>query len=113
MGHYYRIGEVARLLGEQPHTLRHWERSFGQPRPRRGPMGERLYSEADIVVLRRIQHLLRVERYTLSRALRIVAERPIELTEQPHSLFPREVLLALHATLVLFLRLLQRETAGG
>ncbi|MCS7176487.1 MAG: MerR family transcriptional regulator [Candidatus Kapabacteria bacterium] len=113
MERYYRIGEVARLLGEQPHTLRHWERSFRQPRPRRGPMGERLYSEADIAVLRRIQHLLRVERYTLPQALRIVAEQPIELTGRSHSPFPREVLLTLHATLALFLRLLQRGAVGG
>ncbi len=67
MERYYRIGEVARLLGEQPHTLRHWERQFQQPRPRRGAMGERLYSEEDIALLRRIQHLLRVERRTMAQ----------------------------------------------
>ncbi|GBD07628.1 HTH-type transcriptional repressor BluR [bacterium HR21] len=71
----FRIGEVARQLGEQPHTLRHWERHFGCPHPRRGSFGERLYSEDDIALLRRIQHLLRVERLTLEQAKRLFVPR--------------------------------------
>jgi DNA-binding transcriptional MerR regulator len=71
MGPYYRIGDVARMLGEQPHTLRHWERQFRCPRPRRGQFGERLYTEEDIEVLRRIQHLLRYERYSVAEARKL------------------------------------------
>lgn len=68
MERYYRIGEVARLLGEQPHTLRYWERQFRQPCPRRDAMGGRLYSKEDIALLQRIQHMLRVERQTMAQA---------------------------------------------
>ncbi len=96
----YRIGQVARRLGEQPHTLRHWERQFGVPRPSRGRFGERLYSEADIAVLQRIQHLLRVERRTLEEARRIFCATqhmgmptPEQLRKLHHALRALQLLL--------------------
>ncbi|MCS7170154.1 MAG: MerR family transcriptional regulator, partial [Candidatus Kapabacteria bacterium] len=83
----------------QPHTLRHWERHLRRPRPRRGVFGERLYEEEDIATLRHIQHMLRVQRYTLQQAKGILnAERP--------SLSP-EVAEVLQAALQILLTLLQ------
>lgn len=50
----YRIGTVARLTGLTPDVLRVWERRFEILDPERGPGGQRLYSEDDLVVLRAI-----------------------------------------------------------
>jgi methanogenic corrinoid protein MtbC1 len=54
-GRLYSIREAARLLGLEPSTLRAWERRHGLPRPRRAANGYRLYSEADLELLRRLK----------------------------------------------------------
>jgi len=40
------------MVGILPVTIRAWERRYGWPRPQRGIQGYRLYSEADVRVLR-------------------------------------------------------------
>lgn len=54
----YRIGEAAELLNLKTYVLRFWETEFPQLDPLRTEKGQRLYSERDIAVLRRIRHLL-------------------------------------------------------
>jgi MerR family transcriptional regulator, light-induced transcriptional regulator len=55
-----RIGELSRRLGVSEHVLRAWERRYGLLRPERSPGGFRLYSEADLDRVRRMQgHLAR------------------------------------------------------
>ena len=54
----YRIGEAARLLDLEGYVLRYWETEFAQLRPGRTPKGQRVYSEADLALLRRIRELL-------------------------------------------------------
>jgi methanogenic corrinoid protein MtbC1 len=51
----YSIREAACLLDLKPTTLRAWERRHGLPRPRRAINGYRLYTEADLEVLRRLK----------------------------------------------------------
>jgi methanogenic corrinoid protein MtbC1 len=51
----YSVQEAARLLDLKPATLRAWERRHGLPRPRRGANGYRLYTQADLEVLRRLK----------------------------------------------------------
>lgn len=51
------IRTVARLTGINPITLRAWERRHNLIRPIRTPSGHRLYSTADIELIRRIQSL--------------------------------------------------------
>jgi MerR family transcriptional regulator/heat shock protein HspR len=50
------IGVAAELAGMHPQTLRVWERR-GLLAPRRTARNTRLYSEADVALLRRIQEL--------------------------------------------------------
>ncbi len=52
----YLIGVAARMCGLHPQTLRLYER-LGLIQPHRVGNSKRLYSEADIARLRRIQHL--------------------------------------------------------
>lgn len=48
------IKEVAERTGLAPGTIRAWEQRYGAPVPRRTPAGYRLYSEADVELLRRV-----------------------------------------------------------
>jgi DNA-binding transcriptional MerR regulator len=50
-----RIGELSRRLGVSDHVLRAWERRYGLLRPVRSAGGFRLYSEADVDRVRRMQ----------------------------------------------------------
>jgi len=50
-----RIGELSRRLGVSDHVLRAWESRYGLLQPTRSPGGFRLYSEADVARVRRMQ----------------------------------------------------------
>jgi MerR family transcriptional regulator, light-induced transcriptional regulator len=53
-----RIGELSRRLGVSDHVLRAWESRYGLLQPTRSPGGFRLYSEADVARVRRMQALV-------------------------------------------------------
>ncbi len=73
-GRTYRIGEAARLLKLESYVLRFWETEFPQLCPLRTPKGQRIYTDADLVVLRRIRALLYEEGMTIEGARRILTE---------------------------------------
>ena len=52
------IGEVARLTGVNPVTLRAWQRRFGLVTPQRTPKGHRLYSQEQVDEINEILHWL-------------------------------------------------------
>jgi DNA-binding transcriptional MerR regulator len=65
---YFRIGEVAELVGVQPHVLRYWEREFRTIRPSKSAKGQRVYSRRDVETLMRVRDLLYHERFTIAGA---------------------------------------------
>jgi DNA-binding transcriptional MerR regulator len=65
---YYRIGEVAELVGVEPHVLRYWEREFRTIRPTKSPKGQRVYSRRDVENLSRVRQLLYGEGFTIAGA---------------------------------------------
>ncbi len=69
---YYRIGEVAQLVGVDSHVLRYWESEF-QMKPHRSASGQRLYRKEDLSQFLRIRHLLHDEGYTIAGARRVLA----------------------------------------
>lgn len=69
----YRIGEAARLLDLESYVLRYWETEFTQLRPGRTLKGQRVYSEADLALLRRIRDLLHERGMTIEGARRVLA----------------------------------------
>ena len=71
---YYRIGEVARLVGEQPHVLRYWETEFRSVRPEKSAKGQRVYTQRDVERLRQIKDLLRNRGFTIPGARRQLRE---------------------------------------
>jgi len=70
---FFKIGEVAKLLGVKPHVLRYWESEFPSLRPKKNPSGQRLYAKADIDTLQEIKNLLYTDCYTISGARQLLA----------------------------------------
>ena len=69
----YRIGEAAALLELKDYVLRFWETEFPQLAPVRTEKGQRLYSEENIALLRRIKYLLHEQGMTIEGARRVLA----------------------------------------
>ncbi len=69
---YFRIGEVGKLVGVDPHVLRYWETEFSIIRPHRGKSKQRLYRKGDVQNLLRIKVLLHDEGYTISGARKVL-----------------------------------------
>ena len=65
---YFRIGEVAGLLGVEPYVLRYWEKEFSSLAPKKSGTGHRLYRRRDVELLLKIKHLLYEKRYTIEGA---------------------------------------------
>lgn len=64
----YRIGDACKQLDIQPYVLRYWETEFPPLSPDKSKAGQRLYSEQDLAVIRRIKELLYGEGYTIAGA---------------------------------------------
>jgi DNA-binding transcriptional MerR regulator len=65
---YYKIGEACKSLGIQPYVLRYWETEFPALTPSKSRSGQRVYSEKELEVIRRIKELLYEEGYTIAGA---------------------------------------------
>ncbi len=65
---YYRIGDVAELLGIPESTLRYWETQFTIVKPRRNARNVRFYTPADIEVIRKIYYLVKEKGLKLDAA---------------------------------------------
>ena len=68
----YKIGEVAEMLNLKTHVLRFWETEFPQLAPLRTAKGQRLYTDAHVALLRRIQQLLHEQGMTIEGARRVI-----------------------------------------
>jgi DNA-binding transcriptional MerR regulator len=76
---YYRIGEVAELVGVEPHVLRYWEREFRNIRPTKSAKGQRVYARRDVENLLRVRELLYSEGFTIAGA-----RKKLQETDQAH-----------------------------
>jgi len=65
---YYKIGEACKILEVKPFVLRYWETEFPFLSPDKSKSGQRIYSERDLELVRRINELLNVEGYTIAGA---------------------------------------------
>jgi DNA-binding transcriptional MerR regulator len=73
---YFKIGEVASLVGVEPHVLRYWETQFPQVRPHKARSGHRLYRRREVEVLLVIKELLHVQRFTIAGARQALRSQP-------------------------------------
>lgn len=65
---YYRIGEVAEIVGVKPHVLRYWETEFAVLAPQREEGDQRLYTQKDLQKILTIRKLLYEDRFTVAGA---------------------------------------------
>jgi DNA-binding transcriptional MerR regulator len=65
---YYKIGEACKTLGIQPYVLRYWETEFPALTPSKSRSGQRVYSDKELEIIRRIKELLYDEGYTIAGA---------------------------------------------
>src|SRR5450432_979157 len=75
---YFRIGEVAELVGVEPHVLRYWEREFRSIRPTKSAKGQRVYSRRDVENLMRVRELLYAEGFTIAGAKKKLQKTGLE-----------------------------------
>jgi DNA-binding transcriptional MerR regulator len=75
---YFRIGEVAELVGVEPHVLRYWEREFRSIRPTKSAKGQRVYSRRDVENLMRVRQLLYSEGFTIAGAKKKLQRSGVE-----------------------------------
>jgi DNA-binding transcriptional MerR regulator len=121
---YFRIGEVAGLVGVEPHVLRYWEREFRSIRPSKSAKGQRVYSRRDVENLMRVRELLYGRGFTIAGAKKQLREKGVEPQEEskaeaggkeeggedPASGHMRAELETLKAEVEAFLRELSTET---
>lgn len=69
---YFRIGEIAQIVGVDAHVLRYWESEF-KMKPHRSSSGQRLYRKQDLSRFLRIKSLLHDEGYTIAGARKIMS----------------------------------------
>ncbi|MCX4244539.1 MerR family transcriptional regulator [Paraliomyxa miuraensis] len=71
---YFKIGEVAEIVGVAPHVLRYWETEFAVIKPQKSRTQQRVYRRRDVATLLRIKRLLYEERFTIAGARKQLRE---------------------------------------
>ncbi len=81
--HFFRIGEVADLLGVEPHVVRFWQQQFAQVRPERSSTGRLLFGRPALARLARIRTLLYDEGFTIVGAKKALSHEaaPVKAPE--------------------------------
>jgi len=65
---YYTIAEVADDIGMEQSALRFWENEFDILKPKRDPKGRRQYTKKDVLTVRQIYDLVKIEGLSLEGA---------------------------------------------
>lgn len=71
---FFKIGDVADIVGVKPHVLRYWESEFNAVKPMKTRGSHRMYRRADVEVLCLIRRLLYEEGYTIPGAKKRIKE---------------------------------------
>jgi DNA-binding transcriptional MerR regulator len=75
---YFKIGEVKKITGIEPHVLRYWESEFKIIRPQRASSKQRLYRRVDVENILTIKKLLYEDGYTVPGARKLLTEKKAE-----------------------------------
>jgi DNA-binding transcriptional MerR regulator len=84
---FYKIGEACKVLDIQPYVLRYWETEFPHLSPDKSKSGQRVYTEEELELIRRIKELLYDEGFTIAGAKKklegeLAAGGPGEIPEE-------------------------------
>ncbi len=120
---YFRIGEVAKIVGVKPYVLRYWETEFPILRPGKTPSRHRLYRWRDVETLLDIKRLLYEEGFTIAGAKKRLkdgqrsSEADPPSQAEPEEALPirpdqqqRKILTAIHRDILSLHKLLSEST---
>ena len=65
---FFKIGEVADIVGVKPHVLRYWESEFSALKPMKTRGSHRVYRRQDVELAMHIRRLVHDEGYTIPGA---------------------------------------------
>ena len=71
---FFKIGEVAQIIGVRPHVLRYWESEFAALRPLKTRGAHRVYRRRDVELAALVRRLLHEEGLTIAGAKRRLRE---------------------------------------
>lgn len=74
--HFYSIGEVAEMFGENSSLIRFWTTEFENIKPTKNKKGNRLYTKEDIEQIRLVYHLVKERGMTLKGAKNKISQNP-------------------------------------
>lgn len=72
---YYRIGEVADMLGVNPSLIRYWEKEFSILKPKKSRSGIRHYTAKDIEQLKYVHYLVKNQGHTIEGAKKLIKQK--------------------------------------
>jgi DNA-binding transcriptional MerR regulator len=82
---YFKIGEVKKITGIEPHVLRYWESEFNIIRPQRASSKQRLYRRVDVENILTIKKLLYEDGYTVPGARKFLTTKKEQKKSTPES----------------------------
>ena len=83
---YYKIGEVAQLVGVRTSVLRFWENEFSFLKPEKSSTGQRIYTKKEVELIQEVKRLLYSEKYTLEGVKkRLTGRRKPLMNEELHN----------------------------
>ena len=71
---FFKIGEVAEIVGVRPHVLRYWESEMPALRPMKTRGAHRVYRRRDVELAMLVKRLLQAEGFTISGAKKRLRE---------------------------------------
>lgn len=73
---FYKVGEVAEIIGESTSLVRFWANSFPrQLKPQRNAKGNRLFTKDDVEVFKQIHLLVKTQGMTLEGAAKKLSKK--------------------------------------
>ena len=82
---YFKIGEVAEIVGVPAYVLRYWESEFKAVKPQKSRTQQRVYRRRDVGTLLKIKHLLYEKKFTIAGARQQLKEAPQSIETAPVS----------------------------
>jgi DNA-binding transcriptional MerR regulator len=71
---FFKIGEVAQIIGVRPHVLRYWETEFSALRPMKTRGAHRVYRRRDVELAMLVKRMLQDEGLTIAGAKKRLRE---------------------------------------
>jgi DNA-binding transcriptional MerR regulator len=89
---FFKIGEVATIIGVRPHVLRYWESEFSALRPMKTRGSHRVYRRRDVELAMLVRRLLQDEGFTIAGAKKRLRELERDrVSSEPDPVAVREV----------------------